>query len=72
MEPEDFQGRNAEGIINDSPQVTLSPDIPNLDTPLDEGEEIPEIENEIVGKKLLEGLPPQVDTSAPNSSIEIV
>ena len=48
MEPEDFQGRNAEGIINDSPQVTLNPDIPNLDTPLDKGEEVPEIENEIV------------------------
>ena len=52
--------------------MTLNPDIPNLDTPLDEGEEIPEIENEIVDKKLLEGLLPQVDTSAPNSSIEIV
>jgi hypothetical protein len=48
MEPEDFQGRNAEGIINGSPQVTLNPEIPNLDTPLDEGEEVPEIENEIV------------------------
>ena len=48
MEPEDFQGGNAEGIKNDSPQVTLNPDIPNLDTPLDEGEEVPEIENKIV------------------------
>ena len=50
MEAEDFQGRNgAEGIINDSPQVTLNPDIPNLDTPLDEGgEEVPEIENEMI------------------------
>lgn len=47
MEPEDSQGRNAEGITSDSPQVTLNPDIPNLDTPLDEGEEVPEIENEI-------------------------